>query len=182
MQFATISCWHESRALVASAHSDERSGQTFESVKRRPPPPPVEASRHPLEIQIVEVLALEGAVDAVGEQIGELLGTRFANNVFRLASPGLSLPDPPTLNWRNAPKNVTLDAHAIIKRLTATGINAEQAEAIFETIARSDTEPVTKGGLRADLIQWLTLRIVTIAAIINGILFAAALRYLPPAT
>ena len=60
----------------------------------------------------------------------------------------------------------------------------KQAEAIVETVARSDTELVTKADLWADLAQLeqrLTLRIVAIAAIANGILFAA-IRYLPPTT
>ena len=47
--------------------------------------------------------------------------------------------------------NVTLDTHAAIKRLTATGINAEQAEAIVETVSRADTDLVTKADLKAEL-------------------------------
>ena len=66
-----------------------------------------------------------------------------------------------------------------------------QAEAIVNVVARSGDELATKAALaalradlRADLAQLeqrTTLRIVTIAATANGILFAA-LRYLPPAT
>ena len=77
---------------------------------------------------------------------------------------------------------VTLDTHAAIKRLTASGINTEQAEAIVDTVARSDAELVTTAHLRAEIAQLeqrLTLRIVAIVAIANGILFAV-LRYLPP--
>ncbi len=50
-------------------------------------------------------------------------------------------------------------------------------------MARSDADLVTNAHLRAEIAeleQRLTLRIVAIAAIANGILFAA-LRYLPPA-
>ena len=76
---------------------------------------------------------------------------------------------------------VTLDTHAAIKRLTASGISTEQAEAIVDTVTRSDAELVTQSHVRAELAQLeqrLTLRIVAIVAIANGILFAA-LRYLP---
>jgi hypothetical protein len=78
---------------------------------------------------------------------------------------------------------VTLDTHAAIKRFTASGINAEQAEAIVDTVARSDADLITTTHLHAEIAQLeqrLTLRIVTIVVIANGILFAM-LRYLPPA-
>jgi len=65
--------------------------------------------------------------------------------------------------------------------LIASGISTEQAEAIVDTVARSDADLVTESHLRAELAQLeqpLTLRIVAVVAVANGILFAA-LRYLP---
>ena len=84
----------------------------------------------------------------------------------------------------------TIDTHAAIRSLEAAGADPKLAEAIVNTFSQVSTELATKADLvalradsRADLAQLeqrLTLRIVTIAAIANGILFAA-LRYLPPA-
>ena len=84
----------------------------------------------------------------------------------------------------------TIDTHAAIRNLEAAGADPKLAEAIVNTVSQVSTELATKADLvalradsRADLAQLeqrLTLRIVTIAAIANGIPFAA-LRYLPPA-
>ena len=84
----------------------------------------------------------------------------------------------------------TIDTHAPVRNLEAAGADPKLAEAIVNTVSQVSTELATKADLvalradsRADLAQLeqrLTLRIVTIAAIANGILFAA-LRYLPPA-
>ena len=66
-------------------------------------------------------------------------------------------------------------------------MTVSQAEAIVNDVARSGDEPATKAALRADLRadfaqleQRTTLRIVTVAAVANGIVFAAR-RCLPPA-
>ena len=82
---------------------------------------------------------------------------------------------------------ITIDTHAAIQNLEAAGADPKLAEAIVSQVS---TELATKADLvalradsRADLAQLeqrLTLRIVTIVAIANGILFVA-LRYLPPA-
>ena len=84
----------------------------------------------------------------------------------------------------------TIDTHAAIRNLEAAGADPKLAEAIVNTVSQVSTELATKADLvalradsRADLAQLeqrLTLRIVTIAAIANGIPLAA-LRYLPPA-
>ncbi len=84
----------------------------------------------------------------------------------------------------------TIDTHAAIRNLEAAGADPKLAEAIVNTVSQVSTELATKADLvalradsRADLAQLeqrFTLRIVTIAAIANGILFAA-LRYLPSA-
>ncbi len=47
----------------------------------------------------------------------------------------------------------TLDTRAAVKRLTASGINTEQAEAIVGTVARSDADLVTTTHLRAEIVQ-----------------------------
>lgn len=85
---------------------------------------------------------------------------------------------------------ITIDTHAAIQDLEAAGADPKLAEAIVKTVSQSGDQLATKSDLaalradlRADLAQLeqrTTLRIVTIVAIANGILFAA-LRYLPPA-
>lgn len=86
---------------------------------------------------------------------------------------------------------ITIDTHAAIQDLKAAGADPKLAEAIVKTVSQSGDNLATKSDLaalradlRADLAQLeqrTTLRIVTIVAIANGILFAA-LRYLPPTT
>ena len=84
---------------------------------------------------------------------------------------------------------IAIDTHAAIQDLKAAGADPKLAEAIVKTVSQADAQLATKADLetlRADLRaelaqleQRVTLRIVAIAAIANGILFAA-LRYLPP--
>ena len=86
---------------------------------------------------------------------------------------------------------IMIDTHAAIQELEAAGADPKLAKAIVSTVTQSGDTVATKSdlaALRADLRadfaqleQRTILRIVTNAAIANGILFAA-LHYLPPAT
>ena len=85
---------------------------------------------------------------------------------------------------------ITIDTHAAVRKIEAAGADPKLAEAIVKIVSQVGTELATKADLvalradlRADLAQLeqrLTLRMVTIVTITNGIVFVA-LRYLPPA-
>ena len=66
----------------------------------------------------------------------------------------------------------TLDTHAAVRDLEEAGVERAQAEAIVNTLARADSDLVTKADLRAEIAA-LERRILIAGVAIASPLFAA---------